>query len=228
MLALVLPLMAACQIDDTHTAARMRMVEIIAHRGVGDERVLTAMRALPRHELVPEVRRGEAYDDRPLAIGFGQTISQPYMVAVMTEAARVGDGDKVLEIGTGSGYQAAILAAVGARVFSIDNIPALAARARADLERLGVTRVTIRSGDGFVGWPEEAPFDAIVVTAAPEQVPTPLLAQLKDGGRLVIPVGRAGDQWLEVHERRGDSIAVRREFAVRFVPMVGRAERQTP
>jgi protein-L-isoaspartate(D-aspartate) O-methyltransferase len=228
VLALVLPLMAACQTDDEVQAARARMVELIARRGVVDARVLAAMRAFPRHELVPPDQRDEAYADRPLPIGHGQTISQPYMVAVMTEAARVGPGSKVLEIGTGSGYQAAILAAVGARVFSIEIVAALAKRARADLDRLGVTNVTLRTGDGFAGWPEEAPFDAIVVTAAPEKVPAPLLAQLRDGGRLVIPVGPAADQWLEVHERQGDRVVVRREFAVRFVPMIGRAEGSSP
>jgi protein-L-isoaspartate(D-aspartate) O-methyltransferase len=146
------------------------------------------------------------------------------MVAVMTEAADIEPGDKVLEVGTGSGYQAAILGLVGARVFTIEIVEELAERARRDLARLGIENVAVRAGDGYRGWPEEAPFAAIVVTAAPEAVPKPLLEQLADGGRLVIPVGPAGDQVLEVHEKRGGKITVRREFAVRFVPMTGEAE----
>jgi protein-L-isoaspartate(D-aspartate) O-methyltransferase len=201
------------------------MVDLIAARGVKNKAVLDAMRRFPRHELVPERDRAAAYEDRPLPIGHGQTISQPYMVAVMTEAARVAPGDKVLEVGTGSGYQAAILAGAGARVFSIEIVPELAERARQDLERLGVKDVTLRTGDGYRGWPEEAPFAAIVVTAAPETVPPALHEQLAEGGRLVIPVGPSGSQWLEVHEKRSGKIKIHREFPVRFVPMTGETQR---
>lgn len=209
---------------DDYREARDEMVNLIARRGVEDETILEAMRSFPRHELVPESQRRFAYADRPLPIGEQQTISQPYIVAFMTEAAQVKKGDKVLEIGTGSGYQAAILALVGARVFSIEIIAELAARAQKDLARLGV-QVEIRHGDGFRGWPEAAPFDAVIVTAAPERVPEPLLAQLKDGGRLVVPVGPSGDQTLEIHTRRGSEFRVERSFPVRFVPMTGEAER---
>jgi protein-L-isoaspartate(D-aspartate) O-methyltransferase len=181
------------------------------------------MARFPRHELVPEAIRGDAYADRALPIGQGQTISQPYIVAFMTQAARVKPGAKVLEVGTGSGYQAAILSLVGARVFSIEILPPLASRARADLERLGVSGVTVRSGDGWRGWSDEAPFDAILVTAAPERVPQALLEQLAEGGRLVIPVGKNGEQQLEIHEKRDGKVEVTRAFGVRFVPMTGEA-----
>jgi protein-L-isoaspartate(D-aspartate) O-methyltransferase len=157
-------------------------------------------------------------------IGNGQTISQPYIVAFMTEAAQIRPGAKVLEIGTGSGYQSAILALTGAEVYSIEIIPSLGERAKADLARLGL-KVNIRVGDGFAGWPEQAPFDAVVVTAAPPRVPAPLFAQLKDGGRLVIPVGPEGNQVLEIHTKRGKDITVTQAFPVRFVPMTGEAER---
>ncbi|MEK7705442.1 MAG: protein-L-isoaspartate(D-aspartate) O-methyltransferase [Myxococcota bacterium] len=204
--------------------AREHMVALIAQRGVDDAAVLAAMRRFPRHELVPEAYRNQAYDDGPLPIGFGQTISQPYMVAYMTEAADVQPGEKVLEVGTGSGYQAAILALVGARVFTIEIVPELGERARRDLARLSIDNVTVRVGDGYRGWPEEAPFDAIVVTAAPLSVPPPLLAQLADRGRLVIPVGELGDQTIEIHQKHGDRVDVTRSFPVRFVPMTGEAE----
>lgn len=218
--------MAAISCTESTTAARNRMVDLIERRGVSNAAVLAAMRKFPRHELVPKDYRDDAYDDRPLPLGQGQTISQPYMVAIMTQAADLKPGDKVLEVGTGSGYQAAILSLVGAEVFTIEIIDELAIRARADLKRLDIEHVTVRSGDGYQGWREEAPFDAIVVTAAPKKVPQPLLDQLADGGRLVIPVGPAGDQWLEVHERKGDVIRVKREFAVRFVPMTGEAQKR--
>jgi protein-L-isoaspartate(D-aspartate) O-methyltransferase len=222
----LLLLMVAAAPQDPFLKARDAMVDLIARRGVVDEAVLKAMRAFPRHALVPEQDRDLAYADHPLPIGFGQTISQPYMVAVMTAAAKVKPGDKVLEVGTGSGYQAAILAAVGARVFTIEILPELAERAKQDLARLGVVNVTVKAGDGFQGWPEEAPFRAIIVTAAPKRVPPPLFAQLADGGRLVIPVGPPWDQYLEVHEKHGQDVKVTREFAVRFVTMTGEAERR--
>jgi len=221
----LLLLMVAAEPPDRNQQARDAMVELIAGRGVSDAAVLAAMRGFPRHELVPETAREQAYADHPLPIGFEQTISQPYMVAVMTAAAQVKPGDKVLEVGTGSGYQAAILAGVGAHVYTIEIVPELAARAQKDLTRLGVKNVTFRTGDGYGGWPEEAPFQAIVVTAAPEKVPPPLIAQLAEGGRLVIPVGPAWDQHLEVLVKHGSAVEVHRELAVRFVSMTGAAKR---
>ncbi len=225
MIGLVLLAAVTAAPGEDFQEARDAMVDLIARRGVRDDEVLAAMRTFPRHELVPEAQRSSAYADRPLPIGDRQTISQPYMVAFMTEAAQIKKGHKVLEIGTGSGYQAAILALVGAEVFSIEIIEALAKRAEADLERLDIP-VHVRCGDGYRGWPEQAPFDAILVTAAPKQVPKPLLEQLREGGRLVIPVGPSGDQVLEIHTRRGDEIRVERSFPVRFVPMTGEALRR--
>jgi protein-L-isoaspartate(D-aspartate) O-methyltransferase len=200
---------------------RDRMVaEQIAARDVRDPRVLAAMRKVPRHEFVPERWRAHAYDDRPLPIGEDQTISQPYIVALMSELADVQPKDRVLEVGTGSGYQAAVLAELGADVYTIEIVEPLARRAAAAFERLGLRAVHTRHGDGYRGWPEAAPFDAIVVTAAPPEVPRALLAQLKPGGRLVIPVGGA-EQELQVHERTADGFRVRTVTPVRFVPMTG-------
>jgi len=204
-------------------AARARMVrEDIAGRGVRDERVLQAMGAVPRHEFVPDDLRRRAYDDRPLPIGGGQTISQPYIVAAMTELARVGPDDVALEIGTGSGYQAAVLARLARHVFTIEILPDLAASARARLDRLGFTNVTVRAGDGYQGWPERAPFDVIVVTAAPDEIPPALLEQLKPGGRMVVPVGpEDAVQSLRLVEKDGDGVVRERDvMPVRFVPMV--------
>lgn len=202
---------------------RRRMVdETIEARGIRDPRVLEAMRSVPREEFVPAARRAEAYADRPLPIGEGQTISQPYIVALMTELAAVAPGAKVLEVGTGSGYQAAVLAACGATVYSIEIVDALAQRAKRDLARLGYTTVHVRSGDGYQGWPEHAPFDAIVVTAAAPRVPPALLEQLRVGGRLVIPVdAEDGEQSLQVHTRTQDGFTVHDVVPVRFVPMTG-------
>ena len=210
----------AATADDPFAAARARMVtETIAERGVKDARVLAAMRKVPRHEFVPADVRPRAYDDGPVPIGHGQTASQPYIVAVMTELAELDPRARVLEIGTGSGYQAAVLAEVAGEVYSIELLEPLAASARRTLERLGYGRVHLRQGDGYRGWPEAAPFDAIVVTAAPPEVPRALLEQLAPGGRLVSPIGR-GEQELEVHRRMGDGFKVRRVFPVVFVPMV--------
>ncbi len=201
-------------------AERERMIaEQIEARGVTDPRVLTAMAKVPRHRFVPEAYQAEAYADHPLPIGHGVTISQPYIVALMTELADVQPGEKVLEVGTGSGYQAAILAELGARVYTIEVLEPLATKARALLHELGYDRVVVRHGDGYGGWPEQAPFDAIVVTAAPPKVPEALRVQLADGGRLVIPVGR-GAQELKVITRRGDRFSERTVIPVRFVPMV--------
>jgi protein-L-isoaspartate(D-aspartate) O-methyltransferase len=202
---------------------RRRMVdETIEARGIRDPRVLEAMRTVPREEFVPAARRAEAYADRPLPIGEGQTISQPYIVALMTELAAVAPGAKVLEVGTGSGYQAAVLAACGATVYSIEIVDVLAQRAKRDLARLGYTQVHVRSGDGYQGWPEHAPFDAILVTAAAPRVPPALLEQLRIGGRLVIPVdAEDGEQSLQVHTRTQDGFTVHDVVPVRFVPMTG-------
>ena len=195
-------------------------------REVRDPRVLAAMRAVPRHRFVPEALQAAAYDDGPLPIGRGQTISQPFVVAMMTELARVGPGARVLEVGTGSGYQAAVLAALGAEVWSIEIDELLAARAEVVLRELGFGQdvLHLRVGDGWGGWPEAAPFDAIVVTAAPPTVPPPLLAQLAPGGRLVIPVGDWA-QALKVITREADRFVERTVFPVRFVPMTGEAQK---
>ena len=165
--------------------------EQIAGRDVRDPRVLAALAHVPRHELVPDEMREYAYEDRPLPIGHGQTISQPYVVAYMTEQLRLRGDERVLEIGTGSGYQAAVLAELAREVYSIEIVEELGERARADLARLGYSNVHVRVGDGYRGWPEQAPFDAIIVTAAPGHVPQPLIDQLAVGGRLVLPVGRS-------------------------------------
>lgn len=211
-------------------AARDTMVEQqVAARGIHDVRLLAALRAVPRHLFVPEQGRARAYDDRPLPIGHGQTISQPYIVALMTELAQVEPGDRVLEIGTGSGYQAAVLAELGCTVFTIEIVEPLAAQAAATLTALGYGTVTVRAGDGYVGWPEEAPFDAILVTAAPPRIPAPLLEQLAEDSRLVVPIG--GDlQHLTVVTRTRDGLERRVVLPVRFVPMTGvvRRTREKP
>jgi len=196
----------------------------IEARGVHDARVLEAMRTVPRHRFVPESRGAQAYDDRPLPIGHQQTISQPYIVALMTELADVKPGDTVLEVGTGSGYQAAVLAEMGVRVFSIEIVEPLVKRAKATLAKLGyATRVEVRHGDGYAGWREHAPFDAIVVTAAPPKIPQPLKQQLKVGGRLVIPVGKHYQSLLRV-TRTKDGFREEAVIPVRFVPMTGKAQ----
>ena len=191
----------------------------IEARGVRDPRVLAAMRRVPRHRFVPEELREFAYEDRPLPIGSGQTISQPYMVAVMTELLGPRPGDNVLEIGTGCGYQAAVLAELGARVSSIEIVPELAKSARKRLAEIGYAQVVVVEGDGWLGLPDKAPFDRILVTAAPEHVPEALVDQLRVGGRMVLPVG-GEEQWLRVLEKTEDGIREQQLFPVRFVPMV--------
>ncbi len=191
----------------------------IEARGVKDSRVLEALRRVPRERFVAAGSESLAYQDSPLAIGYGQTISQPYIVAVMSEAAAIGPDDVVLEIGTGSAYQAAVLGELAREVYTIEIVPALATRATALLKDLGYANVHTRLGDGYAGWPEHAPFDAIVVTAAPPSVPDALKRQLKVGGRMVVPVG-TGDQELLVIERTPDGFHERRLMPVRFVPMV--------
>ena len=214
--------------SDDRAEERERMVRRqLASRDITDERVLEAMRTVPRHELVPENAQSLAYTDQPLAIGEGQTISQPYIVALMTQLLRITEMEnpRVLEIGTGSGYQAAVLAELGAEVWSIEIVEELGERARRDLRRLGYDRVHVRIGDGYAGWPEHAPFDAVIVTAAPPAIPQPLIDQLKVGGRLVIPVGQHY-QTLKVITRTEDSHLEREVAPVRFVPMTGRAQHE--
>jgi protein-L-isoaspartate(D-aspartate) O-methyltransferase len=207
-------------------AARERMVkEQIEDRGVKDPRTLAALRKVPRHLFVPGASAGEAYNDYPLPIGHGQTISQPYIVAFMTEALGLRGGEKVLEIGTGSAYQAAVLGEIAGRVYTIEIVPELAAEAQERLARLGYRNVEARAGDGYLGWPEAAPFDAIMVTAAAPRIPEPLKQQLADGGRLVVPVG---DEYQEliVVTRRGSVYEERRVLPVRFVPMTGAVRKE--
>jgi len=201
--------------------------EQLAARGIRDARVLDAMARVPRHELVPESLRSLAYEDRPLPIGLGQTISQPYIVAAMSEAVALQGEERVLEVGTGSGYQAAVLAELCREVFSIELEKELADRARADLARLGYANVQVRDGDGYRGWPEAAPFDAIVVTAAPDHVPPALVEQLAIGGRMIIPVGRALQDLLLI-TRTEAGIQRQHLMGVRFVPMRGEAEDPQP
>jgi len=209
---------------DDGAAARWRMVrdQLINdpdHR-IGHTGVLKAMSRVPRHEFVPVAERDSAYDDMPLPIGHEQTISQPYIVALMTELLDPRPTDRVLEVGTGSGYQAAVLAGLVAEVYSVERVPALADRAAADLARLGYANVHVRHGDGHAGWPEAAPFDAIIVTCAPEAVPPALPAQLKEGGRMVIPVGPCGDQELVLLHKIHGVLKHRSVLPVRFVPMI--------
>lgn len=205
--------------------ARRAMVrEQLVARGIDDERVLRAMDSVPRHEFVDPAYQSQAYDDRALPIAADQTISQPYIVALMTELADVQPGDKVLEVGTGSGYQAAILAAMGARVFSIEIVEELAIEADDRLRRLDY-HAEVRAGDGYAGWPEHAPFDAILITAAPPQVPDPLPAQLAPGGKLVTPVGTASQE-LWVWTKTGSGYDKRSVTPVKFVPMTGTAQRE--
>ena len=199
----------------------------IAARGIRDPRVLEAMRTVPRHLFVPPAEEASAYDDRPLPIGSGQTISQPYVVAFMAEQLRLTGKEKVLEIGTGSGYSTAILASLAARVYSIEIRPELAHEAKERLAKLGVKNVELKAADGYRGWPEEAPFDAILVTAAPERIPPPLLEQLAPEGRMVIPVG-AFYQELKVIKRQGGGYSEKSVLPVRFVPFVGEAEGAPP
>jgi len=218
---------AAATTEEEHFAAeRRRMVREqlmspVYH--VTDPRVLAAMGKVPRHRFVPADIRHRAYDDCALPIGLGQTISQPFIVAFMTQQLEPKATDRVLEIGTGSGYQAAVLAELVKEVYTIEIVEALAQRAKADLQQLGYTNIQVRAGDGYRGWPEAAPFDAIIVTCAPERVPQPLVAQLRSGGRMIIPVGPEGDQSLVLLRKEGDRLVERTVLPVRFVPMTGRA-----
>lgn len=211
--------------EDPFRPLRDQMVEAdIMGRGVADPRVLAAMRSVPRHLFVPERYRGHAYEDRALPIAEGQTISQPYIVALMSELLEVSPGARVLEVGTGSGYQAAILARMGAEVYSVEIIPNLASEARKRLDRLDYGSVRTQLGDGYYGWEDMAPFDGIIVTAAPDHVPPPLLRQLKSTGKMVIPVGPTGSVqtlWL-IKQRDGEWVFLN-QGPVRFVPLLGQA-----
>ena len=202
--------------------ARERMVrEQIAGRGIRDPRVIEALREVPRHCFIPEPERPRAYDDGPVAIGQGQTISQPYIVALMTELLRAQPGDRVLEVGTGSGYQAAVLARLVGHVYTIELEERLASAAAALLGELKYENITVRTGDGYAGWPEHAPFDIVIVTAAPEQIPQPLIEQLRAGGRLIVPVGpRFTVQQLLLIEKEATGAIRTQDIApVMFVPL---------
>ena len=209
--------------QDSAAALRARMVERqLAARGIRDPDVLAAMRAVPRHLFVPEELRHAAYDDSPLPIGFGQTISQPYMVACMTEALRVNVRSRVLDVGAGSGYQTAVLAELAGEVFAIERVVVLEAQARERLATMGYDNVVVTLGDGSLGWSEHAPYDGIMVAAAATQAPPRLLDQLAEGGRLVVPLGEAHrDQVLTIYERHGHDFVVERGLRCRFVPLVG-------
>ena len=208
-------------------AQRQRMVEQqLKPRGIKEERVLAAMAKVPREEFIPVDVRADAYEDGPLPIGYDQTISQPYVVAFMTEQLRPKPSDRVLEIGSGSGYQAAILAELVGEVYTIEIVEPLAKSAEATLQRLGYKNVHIKAGDGYNGWPEEAPFDAVIVTCAPEKVPQPLVDQLKDGGRMVIPVGERFAQQLYLLEKKNGQLKESVTLPVRFVPMLREAQKK--
>jgi protein-L-isoaspartate(D-aspartate) O-methyltransferase len=204
------------------SAERKKMVEeqlAAPGRHIQNRRVLEAMATVPRHEFVPKVVSKYAYWDEPLPIGYGQTISQPFIVAFMTEQLDPKPTDRVLEIGTGSGYQAAVLSRLVAEVYTVEIIEPLAKRAEADLKRLGYNNVRVLAGDGYQGWPDHAPFDAIIVTCAPDQIPQPLVEQLRDGGRMIIPVGPADNQQLYLLQKHGTKVEQQATLPVRFVPM---------
>jgi len=212
------------ELKTAYQSERLRMVENqIAARGITDERVLQAMRDVPRHLFVPERMQNRAYDDNPLPIGREQTISQPYIVALMTELLELDGDERILEIGTGSGYQAAILAQLADSVYTIEIICELADQAKATINRLGYDNIDVRCGDGYRGVPEAAPFDRVIVTAAPDHIPDPLIEQLAVGGIMVLPVGDFYQE-LIVIEKTEDGVKRRRSIPVRFVPMTGEAE----
>ena len=213
---------APLQRADGFESARRQMVdEQLGSRDIRDRRVLDVMRKVPRHLFVPEPQRSNAYQDAPLPIGYNQTISQPYIVAYMTQALDVQPAHRVLEIGTGSGYQAAVLGALAGRVFTIEIVEPLATRARSTLAELGYRNVDVRTGNGYLGWPEQAPFDRIMVTAAPREVPPALVQQLKIGGLMAIPVGDIVQE-LRILRRTASGIETLRTLPVRFVPMTGK------
>jgi protein-L-isoaspartate(D-aspartate) O-methyltransferase len=211
---------AQTQVADFATQRQRMVKEQIVMRGLVTERVLSALRKVPREQFVPVEYRAESYSDKALPIGYDQTISQPFIVAFMTEELQPQPTDRVLEVGTGSGYQAAILAELVTAVYTIDIIEPLAKSAEATLLRLGYKNVHVRTGDGYKGWPEHAPFDSIIVTCAPERVPQPLLEQLKEGGRMIIPVGAKFAQELYLFEKKNGRLQQSAVLPVRFVPML--------
>ncbi len=207
---------------DFEKKRKAMVFEQIEKRGVKDKRVLEVMERVPRHEFVPEKYRAFAYEDSPLPIGEGQTISQPYIVALMTECLNLESEEKILEVGTGSGYQAAILSELAKEVYTIEIVEPLAERAEELLKKLGYRNVKVKCGDGYLGWEEYAPFDGIIVTCAPEHIPQPLIDQLAEGGRMVIPVGETQfPQVLKLVEKREGKVTMRNVIPVRFVPMTG-------
>ena len=214
--------------EDIHKKRRERMVKMdIERRGVADKKVLRAMLKVPRHLMVDKELRDQAYEDYPLPIGEGQTISQPYVVALMTEALKLKFSDRVLEIGTGSGYQAAVLAEIVDRVYSIEIRQKLASEAGKRLKRLGYDNIEVKYGDGYYGWEEYAPFDAIIITAAANHIPPPLVKQLKDGGRFILPLGSTVYyQMLSLITKKNDEISIEQMGSVRFVPMMGEVRKK--
>ncbi len=219
----------AAESDTEPKVLRKRMVKEQLEapgRDIKHRRTLKAMGEVPRHEFVPANMRRYAYTDRPLRIGHGQTISQPYIVAFMTEQLDPQPTDKILEIGTGSGYQAAVLSALVKEVYTIEIVEPLAKRSKDTLARLGYTNVKTKLGDGYQGWPEKAPFDAVIVTCSPTHVPQPLVDQLKEGGKMIIPVGKFGSQKLYLLKKQGGRVQQTAVLAVRFVPMTGTAQKK--
>ena len=212
--------------EDAFAEKRREMVRRqVEARGVKDPLVLRAMEAVPRHRFVPNAMQAYAYYDEPLPIGHEQTISQPYIVAYMTESLGLEGGEKVLEIGTGSGYQAAVLARIAGEVYTIEIVEALAARAEETLRAEGVTNVYCRAGDGYEGWPEKAPFDAVIITAAPPRIPEPLIEQLKVGGHMIVPVGIWHQELILLTKTR-KGVEEKRLLPVRFVPMTGEIQKR--
>lgn len=219
---IVIFILFSCFQDDFKKARHEMVDEQIRSRGVIHPATLEAMRKVPRHEFVPESMRSYAYDDRPLSIGYNQTISQPYIVALMTASVDPDENDKVLEVGTGSGYQAAVLAEIVDEVYTIEIVPELAQKAKRVFYELNYGNINARQGDGYAGWPSEAPFDAIIVTAAPEEIPPPLIDQLREGGKMVIPVGPISRvQVLKLITKKNGKIKERDLLPVRFVPFTG-------
>jgi len=218
VIAIAVVACTAATSNQENTAAARMVDQQLRPSDIRDPRVLAVMREVPRHRFVPSELAARAYDDTPLPIGYGQTISQPYIVAYMTQALELRPEHRVLEVGTGSGYQAAVLARIAKEVYTIEIVPELAARAAATLRELGYGNVHVREGDGYAGWPERAPFDRIMVTAAPDHVPQPLVDQLAMGGRLVIPVGDVRQQ-MAILTKTKDGVVERRTIAVRFVPL---------
>ena len=208
--------------ESDRSGDRCRMARQLEWHGIRDKEVLAAMKTVPRHLFIPEKYRDtyDAYGDHPGPIGYGQTISQPYIVAYMTERLDLNPGEKVLEIGTGSGYQAAVLAALGAEVYSIEIVPELAEHARTVLSDQGIKNIHLLTGDGYKGWPEHAPFDAIIVTCGPEKIPRDLVEQLRNGGRMILPLGDRFHQRLVICRKKDGEVVVEEDLPVRFVPMV--------